>query len=204
MTVLLAFSGLANAYATKDIAEEAGLVSPLLNGQEVPDVQVNTIDGNTVSLRKALNGEKTILFFYRGGWCPFCNTQMGQLQAVKPQLKQLGYRLVGISTDSPQMLQESLKEQKVDYELLSDFNSEVSQAFGLAFFASEKTTKRYVAKLDLKNPLKTNSQGQQRLVLPAPAVYMINEKGLVTFSYVNPNFRVRLDPQVLISAAKVY
>ena len=202
--VLCAFTGFANASATKAIAEDAALVSPLLNGQEVPNVQVDTIDGKTTSLLKALEGQKTILFFYRGGWCPFCNTQMGQLQAIKPELKKLGYRIVGISTDSPAMLQSSLKEQKVDYALLSDFNSNVSQAFGLAYFASEKTTKRYVSRLDLENPLKTNANGEQRLVLPVPAVYLIDEKGLVTFSYVNPNFRVRLDPQVLITAAKVY
>ena len=58
--------------------------------------------------------------------------------------------------------------------------------------------------LKLTNPLKKNKAGEQRLVLPVPAIYLIDEKGLVQFSYVNPNFKVRLHEQVLLKAAETY
>ncbi|MBO9489929.1 AhpC/TSA family protein [Endozoicomonas sp. G2_1] len=204
---LLAFAGLTISFLSysapaKSIAESAEQVAPLLNGQMIPDVEVTTIDGGKESLPKFLDGQKTVLFFYRGGWCPFCNTQMGQLKAIEGQLKAMGFQLVGVSTDGPADLKKSIEKMDLGYQLVSDFDSTLSQAFGIAFFTSEKTTKRYLAGLNLANPLQKNAAGQDRLVLPAPAVYVIDSKGLVQFNYVNPNFRVRLDEQVLLAAAK--
>lgn len=186
----------------KPIAEEADAVTPLLNGQTVPQTEVTTIDNKTMPLAKFLDNKKTILFFYRGGWCPFCNTQMGQLQKIEGQLSDMGYRLVGVSTDAPADLQKSIDKNSLNYELLSDFDSTLSQAFGLAFFSSKRVTERYLAAMKLANPLQKNKAGEERLVLPVPAIYVIDEKGLVQFSYVNPNFKVRLDESVLLAAAK--
>ena len=185
------------------IAETADQVSPLLNGQMIPDIAVTKIDGSTIGLSDYLKDQKTILFFYRGGWCPFCNTQMGQLQAVEGELKKLGFKLVGISTDAPDDLKKSIEERKLSYDLLSDYHSKVSSAFGLSFFTSEKTTKRYLAKMDLKNPLHKNPAGDERLVLPVPAIYVIDSKGLVQFNYVNPNYKVRLHSDLLLKAAEL-
>ena len=199
LTLLLPF--ILNA---KPIAESSDDVSPLLNGQLVPNVQVTQIDGKTTSLKHYLNGDKAILFFYRGGWCPFCNTQMGQLKKIEPKLKQLGFKLVGISTDAPKDLRKSIDTMSLQYELLSDYNSEISKAFGIAFFTDAKTTQRYVKRLNLTNPLKRNNAGEPRLVLPVPAIYVINEDGLVVFNYVNPNFKVRLHEDVLLKAAEIY
>lgn len=189
--------------ASKTIAENADSVQPLLNGQTIPNVIVTQQDGEKSSLHNLLKGKKTVLFFYRGGWCPFCNTQMGQLKAIEQQLIDLDFQLIGVSTDSVADLNESIKDKALTYQLLSDYSSKVSQAFGLAFFSSEETTKRYLAMMDLQNPLQKNAQGQERLVLPVPAIYVIDKEGLVQFNYVNPNFKVRLDEQLLLLSAKL-
>ncbi len=198
--ILLTFALSASA---KQIAESADLVSPLLNGQQAPEMQVTTIENKQVPLSKVLNNKKTILFFYRGGWCPFCNTQMGQLKQLEPKLKAAGFQLVGVSTDAPENLQKSVDKMSLDYQLISDYNSTISQAFGLAFFTSQKVTERYLAKMNLTNPLQKNGHGDERLVLPVPAIYVIDSKGLVQFSYVNPNFKVRLHPELLLKAAQL-
>ncbi|OUS32085.1 alkyl hydroperoxide reductase [Thalassotalea sp. 42_200_T64] len=187
----------------RPVAESADLVSPLLPGQTIPSINTTTIAGKQVSLASIINNKPTILFFYRGGWCPFCNVQMGQLQAIEKDLTRLGFQLIGISTDSPVDLQKSLRDKKLSYQLLSDYHSEVSQAFGLAFYASSKVTKRYLTKMNLQNPLQKNAAGEARLVLPAPAVYVIDAKGLVQFQYVNPNYKTRLAPELLLHAAKL-
>lgn len=193
---------LASTFATaKPVAESADTVMPLLPGQTVPSVMTNTIDNKQVDLAKLVNAKPTVLFFYRGGWCPFCNVQMGQLQAIEDDLKALGFQLIGISTDSPEDLQKSIRDKELNYQLLSDYNSQVSQAFGLAFFTSKEVTDRYLAKMNLQNPLQKNAKGEERLVLPAPAVYVIDDKGLIQFQYVNPNYKTRLEPALLLHAA---
>ncbi len=69
---------------------------------------------------------------------------------------------------------------QLNYQLLADFNSTTSQAFGLAFYASQKVTDRYLAAMNLKNPLQKNAAGDKRLVLPAPAIYVIDSQGDAT------------------------
>jgi len=189
---------------TKTIAQSSEHVSPLLNGQYVPEsTQVTTVSGDKVTLKTILNNKKTILFFYRGGWCPFCNTQMGQLKKIEPQLKKLGFQLIGVSTDNEQNLQKSIGKHQLNYQLLADFDSRLSQAFGLAFFTSQSVTDRYVKAMNLQNPLQKNTAGEKRLVLPAPAIYVVDSKGLVQFNYVNPNYKVRLHESLLLQAAKL-
>jgi len=186
------------------IAESAEQISPLMNGQYIPaKIQVTTSEGKKRSLGQVLNNKKTILFFYRGGWCPFCNTQMGQLKKIEDHLNALGFQLIGISTDNEQDLQKSIGKHQLNYQLLADFNSVISQAFGLAFFSSQKITDRYLAKMDLKNPLQKNKAGDERLVLPVPAIYVIDSQGLVQFNYVNPNYKVRLHEALLLKAAEL-
>lgn len=189
--------------ADKTIAESADSVTPLLVGQQIPDVKTTDINGKVILLSDVINNKPTILFFYRGGWCPFCNVQMGQLQAIEKDLTDLGFQLVGISTDSSDDLQKSLKDKKLSYTLLSDYHSTLSKEFGLAFFASHKVTERYLAKMNLQNPLQKNAAGEERLVLPAPAIYVIDSDGLVHFQYVNPNYKVRLAPELLLHAARL-
>lgn len=200
---VLAFLILSLNVAAKPIAETQDLVSPLLPGQSVPSTITNTIQNENVDLADLIHGKPTVLFFYRGGWCPFCNVQMGQLQQIEGDLKNLGFQLIGISTDSPADLQKSINKKELSYQLLSDYNSNVSQAFGLAFYASQKVTDRYLAKMNLQNPLQKNAAGDERLVLPAPAVYVIDAKGLVQFQYVNPNYKTRLAPELLLHAAEL-
>jgi peroxiredoxin len=188
----------------KVIAETAEQVSPLMNGQQIPStMQVTTIEGEKTSLGQVLKNQKTILFFYRGGWCPFCNTQMGQLKKIEKELIKLGFQLIGISTDSPEDLQKSISKHQFSYQLLADFNSNLSQAFGLAYYASQKTTDKYLSAMNLKNPLQKNVAGNMRLVLPVPAIYIIDRKGLVQFNYVNPNYKVRLHEELLLKAASL-
>jgi len=187
----------------KPVAESENQLSPLLNGQYVPSVLTTTSENKKQDLLSLIKNKKTILFFYRGGWCPFCNTQMGQLKAIEGELTKLGFQLIGISTDSVEDLNKSIKNKELSYQLVSDYNSIVSEKFGLAYFSSQKVTDRYLAMMNLSNPLQKNAAGTPRLVLPAPAIYVVDANGLVQFSYVNTNYKVRLSEELLLLAAKL-
>jgi peroxiredoxin len=128
---------------------------------------------------------------------------MGQLQKIENKQTKLGFQLIGISTDNEQDLQKSIGKHQLNYQLLADFNSVTSQAFGLAYYASQKVTDRYMAAMHLNNPLQQNKAGDKRLVLPVSAIYVIDSTGLVQFNYVNPNFKVRLHEDLLLKAASL-
>ncbi|WP_445946323.1 peroxiredoxin-like family protein [Shewanella sp.] len=189
--------------SAKPIAMDELSVMPLMNGQVLPEVTLKDLDGAAVNLTELVSQKPTIFFFYRGGWCPFCNTQMGQLKAIEPKLIDMGFQLVGISPDTPAQLKASVRDNKLDYLLLSDADMKASQAFGLAYFTSREVSQRYTQKMNIENPLWVTPEGDKRLVLPVPAVYLMDKSGLVHFQYVNPNFRVRPAPELILTAAEL-
>ena len=106
--------------ATTVIAATAEDVRPLLMGQSIPNVGLKTKQGEDFDLRAAAQKQPLIIIFYRGGWCPYCNKHLGQLQQADSQLRELGYRIVAISPDRPEKLKESIDKGELSYTLLSD------------------------------------------------------------------------------------
>ena len=69
-----------------------------------------------------------------------------------------------------------------------------SQGFGIAFHVVDRDD-AYYAKLE-------RASGETHYMLPVPAVFIVGTDGIIKFQYVDPNYRVRLDPELLIAAAK--
>lgn len=181
------------------IAETAEQVAPLMNGQNIPSVTLKDVEGNVVSLKQIVSEKPSVIVFYRGGWCPYCNTQLAGLKDIEEQVVNMGYQLIAISPDSPERLKAAKVENDYKIRLLSDANFDVISEFGIGFFLPEKTAKKYRNKLGVEF---VSLDGTSKVALPVPAVYVVDKAGLVHFNYVNPNFRVRLSPELLYQATK--
>ena len=67
---------------------------------------------------------------------------------------------------------------------------------GLGYVVDEETVEKYKGYgIDLEK-----SSGETHHILPVPAVYLVDQSGLIKFSYVNPNYKVRLESGVLLAA----
>lgn len=184
----------------QDYAASANEVTPLLISSEIPDVTVKNIDGETVNLRDKVYEQPSILVFYRGGWCPYCSRHLADLKKIEDDLYEIGYQILAISPDRPEKLKATLNENELGYTLLSDSPMNATKAFGLAFKVDTETVERYKSiGIDLEG-----DSGYDHHLLPAPAVYIVNTDGIVRFNYVNPNYKERIDGDVLLTAAKTY
>lgn len=184
----------------KDYAQEAAEVTPVLTGTTIPDISLKSIEGESLQLRQLVAEKPTVLIFYRGGWCPFCNRHMAELQEAHSKLLDLGYRVLAISPDKPEYLKMSKQEKNLSYTLLSDSDMEAGKAFGLAFKVDKETVERYKKNgMDL-----AERSGYEHYLLPVPAVFLVNTDGMITFQYVNPDYKTRIKPEVLLAAAKAY
>ncbi|PCI40662.1 MAG: antioxidant AhpC [Elusimicrobia bacterium] len=175
-------------------------VRPLLVGETIPSAEITTLDGKKTDMAEELKGSHTILVFYRGGWCPYCNRQLAALGGLKGRLKKLGWEMAAISPDRPELLLETKGKHSIDYALYSDSPCNAARAMGLAFTVEEnkyRKMKNYGVDLALASGL-THRQ------LPIPAVYLVSPNGEVLFQYANPNYKIRLNPKVLLSAAQAY
>lgn len=167
-------------------------VSPLLTGEFIPNVSLLDADGKNFNLNMSVAEKQTILIFYRGGWCPYCNKQLSGLQEIEQDLKLLGYQIIAISTDSPENLSKTINKQQLSYKLLSDADLTVAKQFGIAY----KGPKSY----DKFLPETSGGKNIDKL-LPIPSVFILNRKGVIGFEYINPNVSERLNTDLLKTAA---
>lgn len=184
----------------KAYAESALEIDPILTGTKIPDASVKNVTGESVRLHDLIKEKPTVLIFYRGGWCPYCSKHMARLQEIEAELVQMGYQIAAISTDRPQFLQQSIEEHDLNYSLYSDSPMNASTAFGLAYKVDDETVNRYKKNgLDLEK-----RSGYDHHLLPVPAVYIIDQSGEIKFQYLNPDYKKRIEPEVLLAAARAY
>ncbi|MDH4020937.1 MAG: AhpC/TSA family protein [Xanthomonadales bacterium] len=200
MALLMEFSAATMAQGRTDIHPSADQVQPLLIGMKAPDFTVQDIENQTFRFESGAQDRPIVLTFFRGGWCPYCNLHLAELRLAEKQLKEMGFDIWFISIDSPEFLLESLDDPNIGYTLYSDSSLNATRAFGLAFQVDDELHKKYLSyDIDLEK-----ASGETHHVLPAPATYLIGTDGLINFAYINPDYKVRLHPDVLLAVAKVY
>ena len=171
----------------------------LKEGDSIPDVKLRTETGQEVSLRKLVAEKPTVLIFYRGGWCPFCTRHLGDLVGIEQDLQKAGAQLLAISMDQPSKLRETPNRDKLGYRLLSDSEAVAAKAFGIAFQVEDDLVRKYKDsyKIDLEA-----ASGQTHHILPHPAVYVADTAGKIRFAYVNPDYKVRLEPAKILEQVR--
>ena len=198
ISALFVLSSQVVAATASNIAESAEQVSPLLPGLAVPNVELKDQYGKTVSLSERFKEKTTVLIVYRGGWCPYCSKQLASVQKIEKELANLDAQLIAVSPDSPEQHAKT-KITAPSYQLLSDDSLTLAQTLGLAFYLDDKTAKIYRNKLGVNF---VSLDGEAKVALPVPAVFVIDTNGLVHFQYANPNYKVRLTEDLLLAAVK--
>lgn len=167
-------------------------IAPLLTGEIFPDQALNGFNGTTVTIGDLVKKKPTILIFYRGGWCPYCNHHLKEIGEVESDILQLGYQIVGISPDHLDELNITTEKNELNYTLLSDADGKLSQAIGIAFQAPERYDQR----------LHKVSGGLNPGYLPVPSVFVLGSTREILFEYINPNYKQRLSGGLLLAVLK--
>lgn len=179
---------------------DAESVSPLLPGMSAPAFEVWSAAGEPVRFEPAEMQRPLVITFFRGGWCPYCNLHLAELRHAEAELKSMGFDVWFLSMDRPSVLAESEadSDEPLGYTLLSDARAEATRAFGIAFRLDDDTYTRYRDRgMDLEA-----ETGQTHHLLPAPSTFVIDTDGTIRFQYTNPNYKLRLHPDVLLAAAR--
>ncbi|MGB5292276.1 MAG: peroxiredoxin-like family protein [Lysobacterales bacterium] len=184
----------------EDIHASAEEVQPLLIGMKAPSFTVRDVRNQTVKFAAGEQVKPIVLSFFRGGWCPYCNLHLSEMRLAEEQLKDMGFDIWFISIDKPELLLASLDDPDVGYTIYSDSALSATRAFGLAFRVDDELNQKYLKwDIDLEK-----ASGEDHHVLPAPATYIIGTDGIINFAYINPDYKVRLHPDVLLAAATAY
>jgi len=185
------------AFAQASVPDNPAQVQPLSVGTRAPVFSARSTDGALRTFRPGSYTKPTVVLFYRGGWCPYCNTQLSDLRLVEPKLRASGFEIVFLSTDRPELLYSSLKAQDIHYTLLSDSHLEAASAFHIAYHLDDATiAKQREYGVDLES-----TTGTKLHELPVPSVFIIDTTGTIRYVYSNPDYTIRLGADALWAAA---
>lgn len=101
-------------------------------GQPAPQFTLPATDRRMVSLSE-YKGKKVVLHFFPFAFTGVCTTQLCTMRDNFGYYEGMNAVVLGISVDSPFTLGKFKEENNYQFDLLSDFNKEVSAAYGALY-----------------------------------------------------------------------
>lgn len=136
----------------------------LKTGDKAPDFKLFSSELKEVSLND-FKGKKLIIHFFPMAFTGVCTTQLCTLRDSFGYYEGMNAEVIAISVDSPFTLAKFKEVEGYQFPLLSDFNKEVSQAYG-AFYDEFVFNLKGVSKR---------------------SAFMIDEDGIIQFAEVLEN-----------------
>jgi peroxiredoxin len=101
-------------------------------GQTALDFTLYDSDKNKVSLAD-FKGKNVLLLFFPLAFTSVCTTELCSVRDNIAAYNNANAQVLGISVDSPYTLSKYSEAQNLNFPLLSDFNKEVSTAYGCLY-----------------------------------------------------------------------
>lgn len=101
-------------------------------GQKAPDFSLFNSEKQKLSLTD-YSGKRVVLLFFPLAFTSVCTEELCAVRDNISFYSNLNAQVIGISVDSLYTLAKYKEEQKLSYPLLSDFNKEVSTAYGCLY-----------------------------------------------------------------------
>lgn len=102
-------------------------------GDKVENFILKNSEGKDVSLADLIKNKKTLLLFIPLAFSGVCTEEVCKTRDNMKMYNSLNVNVVGISVDSFFTLREFKKQNNLNFDLLSDFNKEVSDKFGVLY-----------------------------------------------------------------------
>lgn len=142
-------------------------------GTRVPDFTLLDQKGQSRTLASLMGPKGLMLVFFRSAdWCPYCKTQLAELQTRTSDLAKSGIGLAAISYDSVAILADFSRRRGITFPLLSDPGSATIRRYGI---------------LNTTVP----ESNQQTYGIPFPGTFMLNSEAVVTSRFFEQAYQER-------------
>ncbi len=174
-------AAIALAFVAATAAQQPPATAPLPDvqklgpqvGARIPDFTLLDQKGQSRTLPSLMGPKGLMLVFYRSAdWCPYCKTQLAELQTRTVDLTKNGIGLAAISYDGVPILADFSKRRGITFPLLSDPGSATIKRFGILNTTVPETN-------------------QQSYGIPFPGTFMLNTQGVVTSRFFEQAYQER-------------
>jgi peroxiredoxin len=166
-------------------------------GTVLPDAELLDVHGAPTTLYAAAGEGTSVLVFYRGAWCPYCNIALSAYQEqLVPQLTGRGIRLVAVSPQKPDGSLTMQQKNGLAFTVVSDPGNAIAGRLGILTQPSQEAR---AAQLQLGLDLAgVNADGT--VTLPMPATVILDASRTVRWIDVHPDYSTRTEPWQVIGA----
>ncbi len=167
-------------------------------GEQFPHASLINSEGGDVDLHALLGGKPAIITFYRGTWCPYCNLELRAYEELLQQDENKGITLIAISPEKPDVTTDKLRVEELPFHVLSDADNKLASALGITFHLPMNLHQLYLGLgIDV-----VASQGNDKLVLPVPATYIVDAQGVIKQAWIDTDYTVRAEPAEVVEHIK--
>ena len=103
----------------------------LEEGDLVPDFELVTDTGQTISLDELLAKGSLILYFYPADFTPGCTAEACDIRDMYPDIKAVNAHVVGVSPQSAETHKRFKAKYELPFPLMADPDKTVIKAFGV-------------------------------------------------------------------------
>jgi peroxiredoxin len=178
-------------------AAEAGANAPK-PGERLPSFMLPDSGGQLVSLETLLADGPLVVAFHRGYWCPYCRLHAAALGEVHRQVEGLGTRIVAIAPDRRRFNTQLSAQGGSAVAVLSDIDNAYALSINLAIWVGEEMQ----ALMDAGGFRLPQTQGNDAWMLPIPATFVLDAKGVIVTRDIDPDYRRRMDVDLLLDAVR--
>ncbi|RFA23464.1 peroxiredoxin-like family protein [Subtercola boreus] len=190
---------LSSVFADEQVAlNDAGTPDHAVKiGDTVPDADLQTPDGDSVTLTAALAGRPAVIVFYRGAWCPYCNLTLKTYQRdLLPALTQKGVALIAISPQTPDGSRAAVEGGELEFTVLSDASNVLVRQLGILTEPSADARRAHTALgFDV-----ADSNADATGDIPFPTVLIVDADRTVGFADVHVDYTTRTEVETILDA----
>lgn len=185
---------------SREQAHLAAMAAPdgvIAVGATLPDVELLDPNGAPISFYQALGDRLTVVVFYRGAWCPYCNITLKTYQAaLVPELARRGVGLAAVSPQAPDGSLSMAEKHDLTFAVLSDPGNQLAKSAGILTAPSEDVRG---AQLQLGLDL-TEVNADGTTAIPMPTTVIVGADHVVRWVDVHRDYTTRSEPQQILSA----
>lgn len=166
-------------------------------GDVAPDFELADHRGRAVRLSDATGRGPVVLVFVRGVWCPYCTATVRSWRRTLPLLRELGADLLMVTPQSRELVARTVREERLACAVLTDRRAQVAARYGIAYEIDGEYRDFVQGEFGLDVGAWNGTLDWR---VPVSASFVIGRDGRVALAHVDPDHRLRLDPEDALAA----
>ncbi len=151
-------------------------------GELLPEFMLKDLGGNDVS-SESFQHKKSLIFFYRGNWCPLCMAQIDEVADQYQKFKDNNVDVIFISPQPSKNTNNLANRFNLDFRFFIDKHNKAAKQLGIFH--------------EFGLPMGFQVLGYESHSV-YPTIIALNDRGEIIYSDQTSNYRVRPEPEELL------